>query len=255
MKANRKASGFAVVYLRYSPRPDKLQGDGSLQYQADSCERYCHGEGYVLRCPPFADPDTSGSKEDERERPGLWGAIKSVRNGDALVVDRLDRIARSVLLSEYVRREVEKRGGRIEAVNGDSNLQTPEAVMLRQILAAVAEYQRKLTAARTSDAKRHQLRSGVSCCNDPPFGMRIARVEKCLDGRGREVRRRIMEPDPKEQRILKYVRDLRTSGAKPSTIAEALNAKGWTNRAGTPWDRRSVNKIWRRLDLIAQHGV
>jgi len=123
----------------------------------------------------FEDKAISGSEED---RPGLWHAIDALSSGSVLLVYKLDRLARNVYLSECIRRAVEKAGARIEAVEGDVVGDGPEQVMIRQVLAAFSEYERKIIAARTKYAMRHHQKNGRRMSRYPPYGLQLDPADK-----------------------------------------------------------------------------
>jgi DNA invertase Pin-like site-specific DNA recombinase len=82
------------------------------------------------------------------EREQLVAALDYLRDGDVLVVTKLDRIARSVRdLMEIVHRIEEKGAGlRILAMNLDTT--TPTGRLMLQVLGAVAEFERAIMLER-----------------------------------------------------------------------------------------------------------
>jgi len=82
------------------------------------------------------------------EREQLVAAVDYLRDGDVLVVTKLDRIARSVRdLMEIVHRIEEKGAGlRILAMNLDTT--TPTGRLMLQVLGAVAEFERAIMLER-----------------------------------------------------------------------------------------------------------
>ena len=138
-----------IIYTRFSPRPDAATSD-SCEVQAAYCEEFAVKKGWTV-ARVFNDPDRSGADE---YREVLWNAIEEIRKGDVLLVYKRDRLARNVYLSESILRAVSKRGGTIQSVAGDVDGDGPEQTLIRQIVAAMAEYERKLISKRTSYALR-----------------------------------------------------------------------------------------------------
>jgi DNA invertase Pin-like site-specific DNA recombinase len=152
----------------FSPRRHAEECD-SIETQLDLCRAYCRRKGYHV-AGEHEDRALSGSEED---RPGLWAAIDALKRGDMLVADKLDRLARDVYLAELIQREAAKRGASIETVEGGANGDTPEQRMIRQVLQAFAEHERKVIAARTRAAiLRHQA-AGRRMSAQPPYGWTI----------------------------------------------------------------------------------
>ena len=82
------------------------------------------------------------------KRPQLEAALEWVREGDTLVVTRLDRLARSVAdLVEIQRRLAAKSVGlRILAMNLDTG--TPTGKLMVNLLGSIAEFERELMLER-----------------------------------------------------------------------------------------------------------
>ena len=82
------------------------------------------------------------------EREQLSAALDYLRDGDVLVVTKLDRLARSVRdLMEIVHRvEAKEAGLRILAMNLDTT--TPTGRLMLQVLGAVAEFERAMMLER-----------------------------------------------------------------------------------------------------------
>ncbi|MCS3494623.1 DNA invertase Pin-like site-specific DNA recombinase [Arthrobacter sp. JUb119] len=96
----------------------------------------------------FTDQGLTGTN---RARPGLSEALAACRNGDTLVVTKLDRLARSLrdakdIVDELTRREVKLSiGGSIHDPTD------PVGKLLFNVLAMVAEFEADLIRARTRE--------------------------------------------------------------------------------------------------------
>lgn len=230
---------YATIYSRFSPRPQSEICD-SNDTQLNLNRAHCGRKSYAI-AHEFADPDASG---DDENRPGLWDAINSLRRGMVLVVWKMDRLCRSVYLSEFIHREVSKRGARIEAVEGATHDTTPEGVLIRQVLAAFDEFTKKMIAARTSAFMRHHQRNGRSMSSAPPFGKRFGPPQTLVVG-GRTVERATLIDDPAEQAVLSRIMELRQQGKGSFAIARLLNESGVPAR-GKRWHQESVSRILAR---------
>jgi len=222
----------AIIYTRFSPRrnADKCE---SCESQQAFCEQHAAKKGYELG-PQFHDPDVSG-KDEYREK--LWQAIETLRKGDVLLVYKRDRLARNVYLSEQIGRAVETRGGRIEAVAGDVEGDGHEQVLVRQMLASIAEYERKLIGQRTSHAMKQHQRQGRRMSRHAPYGWQIDPADP-----KRMVRVSL------EQSMITRIKTLRGEGKSLGEIVKVMDPLA--ARTGH-WNVKLVWKILKREGVAA----
>jgi DNA invertase Pin-like site-specific DNA recombinase len=86
-----------------------------------------------------------------RERPGLELALAAVRDGDTLVVPRLDRLARSVPDARAIADELERRGVRLQLGATVYDPHDPIGRMFFNVLATFAEFEADLLSLRTRE--------------------------------------------------------------------------------------------------------
>jgi DNA invertase Pin-like site-specific DNA recombinase len=101
----------------------------------------------------------SGVKTDRRQ---LAKAIAALRPGDLLLVTRLDRLARSTRDLLNTLDAVGKRGAGFKSL-GDPLIDTSSAhgKLILAILAALAEFERSMILARTSEGRKRAMAQGV----------------------------------------------------------------------------------------------
>ena len=131
------------------------------------------------------------------ERAQLEAALDFVREGDALVVVRLDRLARSTsdLLSLLDRLEAKKVGLRILDFGGaEMDTQSPTGKLVLTMFGALAQFERELMLVRQRE------------------GIEKAKREGRYKGRAPTARRRLPE-----------MRELAEQGLTPPEIASRLN--------------------------------
>ncbi len=217
----------AIIYTRFSPRANADRCE-SCEVQRDYCEKYAAAHGMeVAAC--FDDPDVSGADEF-RER--LWQAIEAVPKGGVLLVYKRDRLARNVYLSEQINRAVMKRGASIEAVTGDVQGDSDEAVMIRQILSVIAEYERKMIAARTRHAMRFHQSQGRRMGAECPYGWQ----PDPADGKR-------MVPCQRERDVIDEIRARRADGMPYHAIMTWLNAERRDLARHGAWNAKTVRKL------------
>ena len=101
----------------------------------------------------------SGAKTDRR---ALASAIKALSAGDVLLVTRLDRLARSTRDLLNVLDQVAKAGAGFRSI-ADPMIDTtsPHGKLILAVLAALAEFERSMILARTSEGRTRAKARGV----------------------------------------------------------------------------------------------
>jgi DNA invertase Pin-like site-specific DNA recombinase len=210
-------------YVRVSGK-SQVDGDGP-ERQCDAIAKFCkqHGlraEGY------FMELAVSGTVDglDRAELTRLLQRAEELRAGGdpvvGVVVERLDRLARDLMVSEALIAELRRRGLKLYAVDQGAlvDLATDEGdpmrKAIRQIMGVMAELDKSMIVKKLR-AARDRKRAATGHCEGPlPFGSR-----------------------PKEKPILAYITACRKQGMSYSKIARELNTEhesglievgGWT---------------------------
>jgi DNA invertase Pin-like site-specific DNA recombinase len=112
--------------------------DQTLDLQRDALKR--------ARCREIYEEQASGKTTG---RPQLDGCIKSLREGDTLVVWRLDRLGRN--LADLVRliADLEQRKVNLESLTEKIETGSPAGRLVFHVFAALAEFERNLIRERT----------------------------------------------------------------------------------------------------------
>ena len=121
-----------IGYMRVST------GEQNLDLQRDALDR--------AGCNRIFDDVCSGRTT---ERPGLDKAIDIMRDGDALVVWKLDRIGRSLPHVVGLVGDLQKRGVGLKVLTGDIDTTTVTGRLVFGIFATLAEFERDLIRERT----------------------------------------------------------------------------------------------------------
>lgn len=189
----------------------------------------------------YVDAAKSGRAGVAR-RPGLRQLLAELQPGEIVAVVRLDRLSRDTRLAMALELQIETTiGARLFSLAGEGTsldgTPDPVAVFNRRIAAAVAELQVAQAAQATAAAFAVKRRQGLSVNGHAPYGHRV------VDGG------RIVEDDA-EQTVLAEV--VRFTRGRPETatgaeLARRLNACGFTNRDGRPWNRTTAKRLAMRL--------
>ena len=138
--------------------------DQNLSLQKDELTKF--------GCSKIYEDVASGTKV---ARVGLEAAIDFAREGDALVIWKLDRLGRSLRdLIEIVNR-LEKRGVSFVRLTQNIDTRTPNSKLFFHIFGALAEYERELIRERTKAgltaerASRRDRGSGAGAYQHGPW--------------------------------------------------------------------------------------
>jgi DNA invertase Pin-like site-specific DNA recombinase len=121
-----------IGYMRVST------GEQNLDLQRDALER--------IGCERIYEDVCSGRAT---ERPGLAKALDVARNGDALVVWKLDRIGRWLTHVVGLVSDLKMRGVGLKVLTGDVDTTTATGRLVFGIFATLAEFERDLIHERT----------------------------------------------------------------------------------------------------------
>lgn len=101
----------------------------------------------------------SGARSD---RPQLAKMMAALKEGDVVVVTKIDRLGRSTQDLLNLIGDMRKVGANFKSL-GDEMLDTTSAngELIFTILAAIATYERRLIAARTSEGRTRAMSNGV----------------------------------------------------------------------------------------------
>ncbi len=111
-------------------------------------------------CDKIYSEKISGVKS---ERPELGKAIEYCREGDTLVVWKLDRIGRSTKNLIEIVTTLSEKGVHLKSLNESLDTSTPGGKLIFHIFASLAEFERDIISDRTKaglEAARQRGRSG-----------------------------------------------------------------------------------------------
>lgn len=97
-------------------------------------------------CEKIYDDKASGSK---KSREGLNLALEVLREGDSLVVWKLDRLGRSVKDLVSMVGELEQRGIHFKSITDNIDTSTPSGRFFFHVMASLAQMERELLIERT----------------------------------------------------------------------------------------------------------
>jgi DNA invertase Pin-like site-specific DNA recombinase len=201
------------------------------EIQEQAIKSYCKANS--LRVVDwYRDEGISGANGlDTRE--GLAQALAGLKSGEAdvLVVYRLDRLARDLILQETVVERLREDGTPVQSATEDLDTDTddPTRILIRQVIGAIAQYERSIIKARMVAGKRAKKAAGGFIGGRAPYGYRVVNKE--------------LVPDDDEQEVVKLVQKLHKQGKSLRAIADELDVKGYQPRDAAQWHPNTVRRI------------
>jgi DNA invertase Pin-like site-specific DNA recombinase len=199
----------AFAYLRVSGA-GQVTGDG-FPRQREAIAKYAKAKRIDV-VDEYRDQGVSGTTELD-DRQALADLCRRLdENGVRLVlIERADRIARDLMVSEILLKQFRDRGVQVVEVEGGSELTVsdgePTRVLIRQVLAAVAQFEKSCLVSKLRGARLRMREETGRCEGNKPFGHW-----------------------PDEQPIVERIRQLKASGLSCRVIADRLNAEGQPTR-------------------------
>ena len=222
----------AFSYLRVSGK-GQIDGDG-FDRQAEKIAKWASATGHTIE-REFREEGVSG-KNDLDGRPAMIDLLAAIQQDGVriVVVERADRFARDLVASELLLREFTGAGVQVFEADGGHDLSAgdadnPTAKLIRQILAAVSEFDKSSIVLKLRAARRRRRAETGRCEGVKPFGTLPGEAETITIMR--QLRRK---PVGKAKRM---------SFAK---IAAELDERGIPTRGGEPWNASSVRGILAR---------
>lgn len=221
------ATGQAVTYVRVSGKA-QTDGDGP-ERQRQAIARFAQASKLAV-VEEYSDLGVSGTKE-LADRPGLARLIDRLESNGVrtVIIERADRLARDLMVQEVILSQFARLGARILTADGVdlSSSDDPTRRLIRQVLGAVAEFEKNVLVLKLRAARERKRAKGERVEGVKPYGFLPA--ERAVIGRMRQLRRK-----PVKARQLSI-----------AAIALQLNAEGHRNRAGRPWSPQLVHHTLR----------
>ena len=210
---------IAVAYLRLSGR-GQVDGDG-LTRQREAISQWAAATGTRIQAW-YEDQGASGASRDRTALVELLVDLESGGPG-VVVFERLDRLARDVVVQESIIDELRQLGVTpVSTAEPDLVGDDPSRMLIRTVIGAVAAYERQLTTQKLAAARRRQRLSQGKCEGRKAYG----------------------EVDALERDVVGHMRYLRRyRRLTPYGIAKALNAMGILSRSGGRWRPTTVQRI------------
>ena len=220
----------AVIYLRVSTA-DQAEHGVSLDAQQERLTAYAIANG--LEVAGILRESAISGTIPLADRPEGVKLTEMVSSGQVrhVIALKLDRLFRSAVDALSTTAEWDKQGIALHLVDmGGQSLNTGSAMgrMMLTMMAGFAQFERDLTAERTTSALAHK-KANNQAYSPTPYG-------KNRDGD-------MLTDNEQEQGIINKMRELRDNGFSLRGIASHLNSNGISSKQGKQWYASSVGYI------------
>lgn len=220
-----------AAYIRVSTTGQARADAFGLDVQRDAIQRYADRERHEIAAW-YQDIGISGATID---RPGLTTILQDAEAGmfGAMVVARMDRVARDVFVQLWIEKELLKAG--VEVISATEPLRGRDPMMtaFRQMTAVFAELEKSIILQRMKAGRKMKASRGGFAGGRAPIGYRAQR------GSG------VLTVDPEKSVTVRRVFEIKK--AKPratlQVIADTLNAEGHRTAQGKLFARVHVKRI------------
>lgn len=201
-----------IGYVRVSTAEQADSGAGLEAQRAAIASEAAH-RGWEL-VTIYEDAGASGKSLN---RPGLADALEAVESGQAaaIIVAKLDRLSRSVHDFAGLMQRAQPCGWALVALDLVIDTTTAAGGLIANVMASVAEWERRVIGERTAAALAARRAAGVRL------------------GRPREI--------PPE--VVARIRALHASGYRVAQIAAKLNKEGVPTPRGGSWFSPGVSRV------------
>ena len=210
----------AVAYFRTSSATN-VGVDKDLLARQERAVRDYAARNEIEIVAEFYDAAVSGADPLD-QRDGFKQLLQRIAGNGVrtILVETANRFARDLMVQEIGWKRLQDLGVELVAVDSPNAFveDTPTATLIRQILGAVAEFDKAMTIAKLRGARERKK----------------AATGKC------EGQKSWAERDPA---MVKVARELRQTGKSLNAVREALAAQGFVSQTGRPFTRSVVSRM------------
>ncbi|HWB32937.1 MAG TPA: recombinase family protein [Acidobacteriaceae bacterium] len=209
----------AFAYLRVSGK-GQVKGDG-FPRQLQAARGYASLHDLKI-ARVFREEGVTGTKES-MDRPAWAEMIAALQESGVrtVLIERLDRLARDLMVQEATIADLAKRGiALVSVAEPDLMANDPTRILMRQLLGAVAQYDKSQIVLKLRSARMRKRASEGRCEGRKPFGR-----------------------DQQERLAVARMTALRGQGLAFDKIATQLTFEGVPTRTGRPWHGVVINRI------------
>jgi len=220
-----------IGYCRVST--DNQKDEGTIDIQRQALKEYAELKGYEL-VKTFEDEGVSGGLEDRAGLAEMFSFLEDKENKEveAVLIFKLDRLARDLYIQEHLIKKLESLGkGIISTKEADLDSDDPMRKAFRQFMGIVSELEKafitmRLSGGRISKIKTKSLYAGVGVA----LGYTSKDKDLVIDEKQAETIKRIFKMKRYQRKGLRE-------------IARVLNEQGIPTARGGEWHAGTIKYI------------
>ncbi len=238
-----------AVYTRQSVARKDSSDFSSCEAQRESCLSFIAShaqEGWFPVPERFDDEGYSGATA---ERPAFARLLRvlAAKRVDRVVVQRIDRITRSIADWGKLVVTLRRHGAGLSVVSGELHLgDVATSDLVLNLLATFAQFEREIIGERLRDARVSLRRRGIRNAGRVPFGYTADPLTHQL----------LVQPEAAQ--IVKRIFEMAAANAPPSAIALWINTLGDHDRrvldGRQPWTAKTVLRVLTNRTYLGRMG-
>ncbi|MFC7724897.1 recombinase family protein [Nocardioides sp. GCM10028917] len=236
-----------VLYARISVSTEESV---SVARQIAAGRKYAAARDWRVVCE-FVDDGVSATHNKPERRPAWRRLLASQVPFEAVVVWKVDRLARRVIDFLHADETLQARGAAIVCVEQSIDMTTGEGRAFAQMLAVFGEMEAAAISSRITAAREHLVSEGRIPGGRQPFGWRSVPNP---DGPGF-----VRDQDPEQIEWVRGMVERVMRGDTVYSVTTWLNKSGApgprTRRDGRPWGYSSVNVLMRNPVLAGMFPI
>jgi len=232
-----------VLYARLSV---SVEESVSIERQLESCRKYAEARGWKV-VGQYVDDGVSATANRPEDRKGWSELLLAGGTFDAVVIWKVDRLARRVLDFLHADEALRQRSAGLVAVEDPIDMTSPQGRAFAVMLAVFGEMEAEAIRARVRAARVHLAKTGRWTGGGVPYGYTVIDNP---EGPGR-----VLVKDPDRIGWVERIARMALDGATVNEIAMRLTAEKAplpgrvrpTGRQG--WNRQTVDGLLRNPTL------
>lgn len=216
-----------VGYARVST--ENQREEGTIEIQQSALIEYASANGFNL-IKTFTDNGVSGGLENRTGLSSLFDFLEQHQEITAVLIFKLDRLARDLYLQEHLIQKLESMGKvlySIKEANLDSN--DPMRKAFRQFMGIVSELEKSFITMRLSGGRINKAKKGRYAGGSPALGYTPVDKELNLDANNTST--------------IKSIFNMKSANMGLREIARRLNADNIPTARGGKWYAGTVKYI------------